>query len=180
MKLREKLDVMSKKQIRLALNRIASEIVERNDGVEDLCLVGIRTGGMYLAKRLKKIITAMEGRAPCFGVIDITLYRDDVFSLGQPEVGQTEIDGDIDDMKIVLVDDVLYTGRTIRAAMDALIDFGRPMNIQLAILIDRGLREFPIQPDFVGRRIPTYPDERVEILLKETGGEDRAVIYDIE
>ncbi len=180
MKLREKLDIMDRRQIRRALARLASEIVERNGGVENLILIGIRTGGMHLAARLVKEIRRIEDDEPEFGIIDITLYRDDIFSLEQPIVGQTEIATDITDKRVVLVDDVIYTGRTIRAAMDALIDFGRPENIQLAVLIDRGLREFPIQPDYVGRQIPTHADERVELLLKEQGDSDRAVIYAIE
>lgn len=181
MTLKEKLEIMESKQIERALSRIASEILERNGGVDSLMLIGIRTGGMHLAKRLVKVIEAMEGKPVQLGIIDITLYRDDIFQMEQPEVGMTEIDQDITDKKVVLVDDVLYTGRTIRAAMDALIDFGRPKNIQLAVMIDRGLREFPIHPDFVGRQIPTHDDERVELLLtEENEKKDRAVIYAIE
>ena len=180
MKLREKLQVMNQKEIKRVLARLASEILERNGGVRKLLLIGIRTGGMHLAARMKKMITRMEDEEPEFGIIDITLYRDDVFSLDQPEVGRTEIEGDITGRRVVLIDDVIYTGRTIRAAMDALIDFGRPRNIQLAVLVDRGLREFPIHPDYVGRSIPTQPDERVEVLLKEEGENDRVVIYAIE
>ncbi len=180
MNLREKLQVMGDKEIQRALVRLASEIVERNGGVKDLLLVGIRTGGMHLGRRLHTILEEMEGEAPELGIIDITLYRDDISSMSQPEVGTTEIDTDITDKRIVLVDDVLFTGRTIRAAMDAIIDFGRPKYIQLAVLVDRGLREFPIQPDFVGRHIPTHDDERVEVLLKEEGKKDRVVIYAIE
>lgn len=181
MTLKEKLEIMESKQITRANSRMASEILERNGGVEDLMLIGIRTGGMHLAKRLQKVIEEMEGKPAKLGIIDITLYRDDVFQLEQPEVGLTEIDEDITDRKVVLVDDVIYTGRTIRAAMDALIDFGRPKTIQLAVMIDRGLREFPIHPDFTGRQIPTHEDERVELLLKEEGEKkDRAVIYAID
>ncbi len=179
MTLKEKLQVMTSQEIRRAIDRLASEILERNGGVENLLLVGIRTGGMHLAARLKKRLTKMEGEVPAYGIIDITLYRDDLFSLDTPEVGTTEIEGDITGKRVVLIDDVIYTGRTIRAAMDALIDFGRPKVIQLAVLVDRGLRELPIHADFVGRMIPTSEDERVEVLLKEEGHDDRVVIYDI-
>lgn len=180
MKLTEKLQVMTCKEIERAITRLASEIVEVNSGVDDLMLVGIRTGGLHLARRLRKQLEKMEKKTPAFGVIDITLYRDDFHTLEQPEVGTTEINTDISGMKVVLVDDVIFSGRTIRAAMDALIDFGRPQNVQLAVLIDRGLREFPIHPDYVGRNIPTHEDERVEVLLKEEGEEDSVVIYAIE
>lgn len=181
MTLVEKLRTMDQKEMTRALTRLATEILERNGGVEGLVLVGIRTGGMHLARRLLKLIETMEGAAPEFGVIDITLYRDDVFSLEQPVVGPTEIDTDITDKRVVLVDDVIYTGRTIRAAMDALIDFGRPSGIQLAVLVDRGLREFPIHPDYVGRSLATQKEERVEVLLKEEGHKrDCVVIYAIQ
>lgn len=179
MTLTEKLQVMEAKEIRRALTRLASEILERCDGVENMVLVGIRTGGAHLAERLKKMVTKMEGEVPDFGIIDITLYRDDAFQLEQPEVGVTEINVDLNDKHVVLIDDVIYTGRTIRAAMDAIVDFGRPKQLELAVLIDRGLREFPIHPDYVGRNIPTQPDERVEVLLKEEGRDDRVVIFDI-
>jgi len=181
MTLREKQEIMNAREIKLALARLASEILERNGGVEGLMLVGIRTGGIHLARRLEKVIAKLEGEAPEVGVIDITLYRDDIFSLDTPQVGATEIASDITGRPLVLIDDVIFTGRTIRAAMDALIDFGRPKSIQLAVMIDRGLREFPIHPDFVGRRVATQSRERVELHLKEEGHEkDRAVIYTIE
>lgn len=179
MTLKEKSQVMEKKEIQRALTRIASEILERNDTVEGLFLVGIRTGGMHLAKRLKKIITRMEGESPSFGVVDITLYRDDVLSLDKPEVGGTDVEGDLTGRRVILVDDVLFTGRTVRAALDALMDLGRPKNIQLAVLVDRGLRELPIHADYVGRSLTTSPSERVEVLLKEEGQEDRVVVYQI-
>jgi len=181
MKLTEKLQVMSCKEIERALTRLATEILERNNGVDNLMLIGIRTGGLHLAARLKSLIEKMEEKTPAFGIIDITLYRDDAHTLEQPEIGTTEIDHDINGMQVVLVDDVIFSGRTIRAAMDALIDFGRPKNVQLAVLVDRGLREFPIHPDYVGRNIPTHADERVEVLLKEEdGADDRVVIFAVE
>lgn len=178
MTLKEKAQLMDQKEIRRVLTRLATEILEQAGGVDNLVLIGIRTGGMYLAKRLVKTIQRMEEKAPEFGIVDITFYRDDYATLAQPEVGATEIKGDITGKHVVLVDDVLYTGRTVRAAIDALIDFGRPKRIQLAVLVDRGLRELPIHADFLGRLIATQPEERVEVLLKETGETDRVVLYE--
>jgi len=176
MTIHEKMELMNAKEIKRALDRLASEILEQNGGVEGLILVGIRTGGMHLASRIKKLITKMEGEVPEFGVVDITLYRDDFFTLEQPQVGDTEIEGDITGKRVVLVDDVIYTGRTIRAAMDAIVDFGRPRSIQLAVLIDRGMRELPIHPDYTGRQVTADAKERVEVFLKEEGHDDRVVI----
>lgn len=179
MTLKEKAEIMNQKEIRRVLTRLATEILEHSGGVDKLFLVGIRTGGMHLAKRLYKTIQRMEEKAPALGILDITFYRDDLATLPQPVVGATQIKDDITGRHVVLIDDVLYSGRTVRAAMDALIDFGRPKRIELAVLVDRGLRELPIQADFVGRRITTTPEERVEVLLKETGETDRVVVYDI-
>ncbi len=174
----EKLMVMGEKEIRRALVRLSSEILERNGGIDNLMVVGIQTGGAHLANRMMKIIEKSEEKAPESGLLDITLYRDDAPMLKAPQVGRTDLDSDLNGKKVVLIDDVIYTGRTIRAAMDALIDFGRPKSIQLAVLIDRGLREFPIHPDYVGRTVPTAPDERVEVLLREEGNKkDRVIIY---
>ncbi len=160
-----------------ALRRIASAIVERNGGTEGLVLLGIRTGGVPLSQRLASLIAVAEGVAPLLGKIDITLYRDDVFAgLPKPEVGPTTLPGSIAGKKIILVDDVLYTGRTIRAALDALMDYGRPRAVELAVLIDRGLRELPIQPDYVGLAVQTRPEETVKVELTELGGADRAVL----
>jgi len=159
-----KLQLMDKDNIRRALMRIAHEISEKNKGVDNLCIVGIRTRGAVLAERLKTCIQQVENKEVPVGILDITLYRDDLTMIGtQPVVHETMIDFDIKDKNVVLVDDVLFTGRTIRAALDALIDFGRPANIQLAVLVDRGHRELPIRADFVGKNIPTSLDQDVKV-----------------
>ena len=159
------------------LRRIAHEIVERNGGVERVALVGIRTGGAHLAARLARLIAEIEATAPPLGTVDITLYRDDVFhGLPRPEVGPTELPFRLGGVTVVLVDDVLYTGRTVRAALDALMDYGRPRAVQLAVLIDRGLRELPIRADYVGLSVDTQPDESVKVQLTETGSPDRVVV----
>ncbi len=169
--------IMTKKEMDRAITRMAHEIIERNKGVENLGLIGIRTGGMPLAYRLQKKIHAIECTKPPVGVLDITLYRDDWSTLSQhPIIGKTEIPFPIDKMNIVLVDDVLYTGRTIRAALDAITDFGRPRSIQLAVLVDRGRRELPIQPDFTGLAFKTSSSEHVNVFLEETDGRDEVVI----
>ncbi len=169
--------VMTGKEMDRALNRMAHEIIERNKGIDNVGLIGIRTGGMPLAHRLQKKIAEIEGTGPPVGVLDITLYRDDWSTLSQhPIIGKTEIPFAIDDMTTVLVDDVLYTGRTIRAALDALTDFGRPAAIQLAVLIDRGRRELPIQPDFTGLAFKTSATEHVNVFLEEISGKDEVVI----
>ena len=169
--------VLDQVAIQRALTRIAHEILERNRTTERLALVGIHTRGIYLSQRLAAKIAEGEGvDLPC-GEIDITLYRDDVGrSRVRPEVRGTNIPFGVDDLRIVLVDDVLYTGRTVRAAMDALIDFGRPQNIQLAVLVDRGHRELPIRPDYVGKNLPTAHDEHVYVRLVERDGIDEVVI----
>lgn len=179
--MKEKAKILDKDAISRALTRIAHEIVEKNKGTENLCLVGIRNRGVYLAKRLSVCIKNIEGKeVPC-GALDITLYRDDLaLASGQPVVRKTEIDFDINDKNLVLVDDVLYTGRTIRAALDALIDFGRPKSIQLAVLVDRGHRELPVRADYAGKNIPTSKDETVEVHLQETEGVDEVVIIEKE
>jgi len=153
-----------------ALSRLASEIVEANQGADDLYLVGIRRRGVPLAERLADLIEKAEGGRPLYGILDITLYRDDLSTVGaNPIVNRTELDEDIGDKIIILVDDVLYTGRTIRAAMDQLMDFGRPRKVQLAVLIDRGRehRELPIQADFIGKVVPTKQTEIIKVMLKE-------------
>lgn len=161
------------------LVRITHEILERNQGVKDLVLVGIRTGGVYLAQRIREKIEQIEGARVPSGIIDITLYRDD-FAVGLPRplVGKTEIPFPLNDKRVILIDDVLFTGRTVRAAMDALIDFGRPQFIQLAVLIDRGHRELPIQADYVGRKIRTTPREEVTVTFRELEGQDRVVVQE--
>ena len=160
--------IMDKDSVRRAMLRIAHEVLEKNKGVEGLCIIGIRTRGAILAARLNECIKQIEGSALPLGILDITLYRDDLTLIAnQPVVKETLIDFDITDKKLILVDDVLYTGRTIRAALDALIDFGRPANIQLAVLIDRGHRELPIRAEYVGKNIPTSKHQNVKVVLEE-------------
>jgi len=168
--------------IRRALIRIAHEILERNKGTEDLALIGIRTGGMHLAYRIRSEIQRIEKTEVPVGVVDITLYRDDLSELGpQAKVRETKIPFDITGKKVILVDDVLYTGRTVRAALDALIDFGRPQTIQVAVLADRGHRELPIKADYVGKNIPTSQSETVEVRLTEDGkAQDELVVVSVE
>ena len=152
--------------IKRALTRIAHEILERNKGVADIVLIGIRSGGAFLADGIAQQISVIEGGAVQVGAVDITLYRDDCSGhLPHHPVGKTDIPFSLEAKKVILVDDVLYTGRTIRAAMDALMDFGRPQSIQLAVLIDRGHRELPIRADFVGRNVPTSQKENVEVVF---------------
>ncbi len=169
--------VLDEQDIQRALVRIAHEILERNHGTQDLVLIGIRTRGVYLAERLKKQIEAIEkGNVP-LGTLDITLYRDDLGEIGpHPAVGQTDLPFNPSGKIVVLVDDVLYTGRTIRAALDAVIDFGRPKAIQLAVLIDRGHRELPVKADYVGKNIPTSKAEEVILRLCEGDAKDEAVV----
>jgi len=152
------------------LRRLATEIVEKNQGAEDLYIVGIRRRGVPLAERIADKIEKLEGTRPLYGILDITLYRDDLSTVGaNPVVNRTHLDADVDGKIVVLVDDVLYTGRTIRAAMDQLMDFGRPKKVQLAVLIDRGRehRELPIQADFIGKLVPTKQTEIIKVMLKE-------------
>ena len=169
--------LLDSKEIDRTLARMAHEILEKNKGTDDLCLVGIRTGGVPLSFRLQKKIREIEGVAPDVGILDITLYRDDWSTLSQhPIVRNTDIPFSIDSKTIVLVDDVLYTGRTIRAALDALTDYGRPARIELAVLVDRGRRELPIQPDFTGISLSTSKDEHVNVYLEEISGRDEVLI----
>ena len=171
--------VMDADRISRTLTRIAHEIVERNKGVEDLALVGVRTRGVHIARRLARTLREITQTDIPTGSLDITLYRDDLmrYAVGpQPLVRRTEIPFSIDDKKILLVDDVLYTGRTTRAALDALIDFGRPKAIQLIVLVDRGHRELPIKADYVGKNLPTNPEESVRVRLQETDGQDEVVL----
>lgn len=169
--------VLNEEEIHRAIVRIAHEILERNRGTRDIVLVGIRTRGIFLAERLQRQIRAIEHIEVPLGILDITLYRDDLEEIGpHPAVRETKIPCDITGKVAVLVDDVLYTGRTIRAALDALIDFGRPRAIQLAVLIDRGHRELPIKADYVGKNIPTAKEEEVVLRLREKDGLDEAVV----
>jgi pyrimidine operon attenuation protein/uracil phosphoribosyltransferase len=164
--------------IQRALVRIAHEILERNKGTEDLALVGIRSRGIHLAQRIRKAIHEIEGGAQIpFGVVDITLYRDDLDrGLQNPIVQGTDIPFPVEGRRILLIDDVLFTGRTVRAAMDALVDFGRPQSIQLAVLVDRGHRELPIRADYVGKNIPTSRREDVQVRLAEADGVDEVLV----
>ena len=163
-----------------ALTRIAHEIIEKNGGAKDLAFVGLRTRGVTLARRLAAKVAAIDGASVAVGTLDITLYRDDLDLRGAPVVRGTDIPFAIKDKTVVLVDDVLFTGRTIRAALDALIDLGRPRMIQLAILVDRGHRELPIRPDYIGKNLPTSRREAVAVRLTEHDGEDRVVIEEPE
>jgi len=179
--LKEKAKILDKEAIDRALMRIAHEILEKNRGIENLCLVGIRNRGAYLAQRLAGCIKKIENQDIAVGILDITLYRDDLTLISQqPVVHKTEISFDITDKNLILVDDVLYSGRTIRAALDALIDFGRPKSIQLAVLVDRGHRELPIRADYVGKNIPTAKNETVEVRLEEVDAKDEVVIVETD
>ncbi len=174
-------ELMNKKDIERALTRMAHEIIEKNRGIEKLCLVGIQRGGVYLAKRLAIKITHIEKKGIPVGALDIAFYRDDLnIRKAQPVVRKTEVPFKVTNFKIILVDDVLFTGRSIRAAMDALMDLGRPAEIQLSVLIDRGHRELPIRADYVGKNIPTALSETVEVQLEEEGLEDRVILKKIE
>jgi pyrimidine operon attenuation protein/uracil phosphoribosyltransferase len=181
MTLKEKAKILDKSSIEKTLERIAHEIVEHFKSVDEIAIIGIKSRGAYLGERLADKLEQIVERRPLVGALDITLYRDDLTeAFEQPVVHATEIDFDIDGMRIILVDDVLFTGRTIRCALDALIDFGRPSQIQLAVLIDRGHRELPIRADYVGKNVPTSLKESVEVRLKETDGIDEVVICEKE
>jgi pyrimidine operon attenuation protein/uracil phosphoribosyltransferase len=176
-----KAHIMDQEAIRRALFRIAHEIIERNQGTAELTLIGIRRRGVPLAARLQQIIKEIEGCEVPLGILDITLYRDDLTTrLEQPLVRSTEVPCPLRGRKVVLVDDVLYTGRTVRAALDALMDLGRPQLIQLAVLIDRGHRELPIRADYVGKNVPTSSRENVSVRLAEVDGEDSVIIESLE
>jgi pyrimidine operon attenuation protein/uracil phosphoribosyltransferase len=177
MTLKEKAKILDKEAMNKTLERIAHEIVEKTKSMKDAAIIGIKNRGAYLAERLASKIERITGSRPLVGALDITLYRDDLTQASeQPVVHATEIDFDIDGKKIVLVDDVLFTGRTIRCALDALIDFGRPSQIQLAVLVDRGHRELPVRADYVGKNVPTSLKEVVEVRLDEVDGNDEVVI----
>lgn len=177
--MREKAEIMNKKGIMRALTRIGHEIIEKNGGVENVALIGIRTRGVPLANRIREKIAQVEGVEIPLGILDITLYRDDLsYKINKPIIHKTEITFDVNERIIVLVDDVLYTGRTVRAALDAIMDLGRPQAIQLAVLIDRGHRELPIRADYVGKNVPTSKNEVIQVKLKEVDGEDRVVILE--
>ena len=172
--------IMSAQDMRRAITRIAHEIVERNHGVDGLVLAGIRTRGATLAHRLAGRIHELEGHTVPIGALDIGLYRDDLASRSRPVVRSSEMPVDIDGRNIVLVDDVIFTGRTIRAALDALTDLGRPRLVQLAVLLDRGHRELPVRADYVGKNVPTSPKEKVQVRVEEVDGCDEVVLMSAE
>ena len=172
--------IFNEKDISRAVTRIAHEILEKNKGADKLALVGIRTRGATLAQRLAKKINEIESTTVSLGILDITLYRDDLGTSKQsPEVKKTDISFSLEGKEIILIDDVLYTGRTIRAAIDALIDFGRPATVQLGVLIDRGHRELPIRPDYIGKNLPTSKSNQVQVHLKEDDGVDEVILINI-
>ncbi len=177
MELKEKARVLTSDEIERALRRMAHEVLEQNRGLEDLILVGIQRRGVYLANRLRDLLKQIENVKVPTGELDITLYRDDLTLLhDQPVVHSTSIPADITGKTVLLVDDVIFTGRTVRAALDALMDMGRPQQIQLAALIDRGHRELPIHPDFCGRNVPTSMSEIIEVKVREYDGSEEVVI----
>jgi pyrimidine operon attenuation protein/uracil phosphoribosyltransferase len=170
-------ELLDKKDIERAITRMSHEIIEKNRGIRSICLVGIQQGGVHIANRLSKKLREIEGSDIPVGMLDISLYRDDLnVRKDQPVVRRTQVPCEINDLKVVLVDDVLFTGRSIRAAMDAVMDLGRPSAIQLAVLVDRGHRELPIKADFVGKNIPTSMNETVVVQLSEDNLEDRVVL----
>jgi pyrimidine operon attenuation protein/uracil phosphoribosyltransferase len=168
-----KAKVIDEEGLNRTLTRLAHEILEKNKGSKNLVLIGMRTRGEFIGERIRDKIKEIDNSDPNFGVLDITLYRDDFRKrLKQPEISVTNITFDVNDRDIILIDDVLYTGRTVRAALDALMDLGRPNTIQLCVLVDRGHRELPIRADFIGKNIPTSINEEVRVRIKETDGED--------
>jgi pyrimidine operon attenuation protein/uracil phosphoribosyltransferase len=176
----KKKTIMDEDAMRRALVRISHEIVERNKGVEKVALIGIRTRGVPLAERICKEIEKIENVKVPIGSLDITMYRDDLSTLGyNPVMKETDVDFDINGKTIVLVDDVLFTGRTIRCALDALIDIGRPKAIQLAVMVDRGHKELPIRADYVGKNVPTSASESVDVAIKELDGIDEVSLSDV-
>ena len=175
--MKEKAQLMDEKAIGRAITRISHQIIERNKGIEDIVLVGIKTRGVPIANRISKKIEQIEGSKINTGQIDITLYRDDLKEVNlDPIINGSNIDFNINDKIVILVDDVLYTGRTVRSALDAVIDIGRPKAIQLAVLVDRGHRELPIRADYVGKNVPTSKDEIISVKLLETDDQDSVTI----
>lgn len=169
--------VMDSDSVSRAVSRIVNQILERNSGARDLAIIGIRTRGVFIAERIAMEIEKLEGIKPPLGTLDITLYRDDLRHKAEwPKVKKTEIPFPVEDKKVILVDDVIFTGRTTRAAIDEIMDYGRPSSIQLVALVDRGLRELPIQPDYTGSKLDTLSTEEVRVQLKEADGKDEVVI----
>ncbi|MBK7998179.1 MAG: bifunctional pyr operon transcriptional regulator/uracil phosphoribosyltransferase PyrR [Verrucomicrobia bacterium] len=168
----DKSTILNAQAIHRVLTRIAHEIVERNDNANSIVVVGVQRGGIHLAERLGGLLKTIWGHAVPVGKLDVSMHRDDLDQHSAPNIQPTVMPFDINGKTVVLVDDVLFSGRTTRAALDALNDFGRPRRIQLAVLVDRGHRELPIKPDFVGKNVPTAANERIDVQLKETGGED--------
>lgn len=178
--LKDKKVLMDAEGVRRGLIRISHEILEKNKGTDNLVLVGIRTRGVPLAKRIAENIQEIEGKTVPVGILDITLYRDDLSTVTQqPIVHKTEIDFDVTGKIMILIDDVLYTGRTVRAALDAIIDLGRPSQIQLAVLVDRGHRELPIRADYVGKNVPTSNQEVIHVALDEIDGQDQIILQEL-
>lgn len=175
---REKAEIMDKQAMSRAITRIAFEIIERNKGIEDICMLGVYRRGTVIAKAIAEKISSHEKREINVGILDATLYRDDIDKSKIKGKSKTNIKFDINNKKVILVDDVLYTGRTIRAAIDAIMDIGRPKLIQLAVLIDRGHREIPVRPDYIGKNVPTSKNEKVKVLVTEFDNDDRVIIGD--
>jgi len=168
---------MDSDSVNRTISRIVNQILERNNGARDLAIIGIRTRGVYIAERIASEIEKLEGIKPPMGILDISFYRDDLMRKSEwPNVKKTEIPFPVEDKKVILVDDVLYTGRTTRAAIDEIMDYGRPSSIQLVVLVDRGLRELPIQPDYAGSKLDTLSSEEVKVHLRESDGRDEVVI----
>ncbi len=181
MKFRVKAKLVDADGVRRTLTRLAHEIIERNRGLQNLALIGMQTRGVHIADRLRKLIRDIEGGDVPMGVLDVTLYRDDFrLKFKRPQVQITHIDFDVDEKNLILVDDVIYTGRTVRAALDALMDLGRAARIQFVALVDRGHRELPIKPDFVGKNIPTSLGEEVRVRMAESDGEDAILLVERE
>ncbi len=168
--------LLNDKAVERSIRRITHEILEKNSGSKDLSLIGIRTRGVYLARRIQEQVNMIEKREIPVGILDITMYRDDIFKLKTPEVKKTEIPFDVNNQTIILVDDVMHTGRTTRAAIDAIMDLGRPKKIQLAVLVDRGMRELPIHPDYYGIFYPATADVEIFVKLREVDGSDEVVL----
>ncbi len=179
--MRVKSQIMDSAAINRTLKRIAHEIIEQNRGLENVYLVGIRSRGVPMAQKLSAILSEIENKEVPVGVLDITLYRDDLSTIShQPVIKGSKIDFDLHNTNVILVDDVLYTGRTVRAAIDAILDFGRPQHIQLAVLVDRGHRELPVKADYVGKNVPTSSEEIIKVSFQETDGEDTVKIVEKE